>query len=155
MVGYTENELGLLDLVRALCDEEITFGYACLAEERAHRNRIAKQMKYGVHEAWVGRDHSRYLPGLYWLTVVSVSALSRLGVSIDVLRAVSKEVSVCANRTLVARLYDKASDWESESQRIDSWCRETPGVFSKDAVVKALASANTFADAADALGKWT
>jgi hypothetical protein len=154
MVGHTENERGLLDLFRALCEEKLIFGYACHAEEREHRNRVAKAMRYGLHEAWVGRDHSRYLPGIYWLTVISVETLSKLEVSADTLRNVSKDVSIFAKRNLLVRLYDKASEWEGEAKRIDSWCKEAPGVFSKDVVASALAGASTFADAEEIFATW-
>jgi hypothetical protein len=154
VIGLAASESRVLDVFEALCRLELAFGYACAAEERAHRNRIVKTMGYGVHEAWVGRDYSRYLPGLYWLTAVPVILLQNLGIPLDQLRKVSLETSLISNRTWLMRLYDNPFAWADAKMRIDHWCQQTSGVFSKATVEAALDSARSFVDAAEILEKW-
>ena len=46
------------------------FGFACAPEERTHRNRVTTRQGANTIESWVGRDTERYVPGLYWLTLL-------------------------------------------------------------------------------------
>lgn len=143
------------DVISRLSSLEVLFAYACDSDERAHRNRISRKMDYGVHEAWVGRDFSKYLPGIYWITVLPVVEQQRLGISVDALREISTEVSLVQNRNWFVRLYDGPGAWMREAEKVDAWCEITPGVFRKSLAVEALGQAKNFMDASDVIADWS
>jgi hypothetical protein len=131
----------------------LDFGYACMVEEREHRNRIIKRMPYGVHEAWVGRDFSLYLPGVYWLTVISERLLGELGIEFKILEKVSKSIRTVGGN-VVLQLYDDPNGWAAHSVRLDAWCSDTVGVFSKLRVEEQLTSATSFLEVSNVCGAW-
>ena len=47
------------------------FGFACTQEELEYRNRITVKFGINIMESWVGRDTRRYIPGLYWWTLLA------------------------------------------------------------------------------------
>lgn len=142
------------DLLLNLSDLNVEFGYACASAEREHRNRVSRKMSYGVHEAWVGRDFSQYLPGLYWRTIMPVALQQRLGIPVEALRDAAPDLELRSNRNWLLKLYEEPSGWVEETARIDEWCARTPGCFSKAPAVNALAEARNFIEASAALEKW-
>ena len=57
------------------------FGYAAAGSEYKHRNRIFVTQGKNHIESWVGRDLNKYIPGLYYYTLLSKRVLDTLGVS--------------------------------------------------------------------------
>ena len=55
------------------------FGSACVQDERIQRNRIAISLGSNNIESWVGRDTQKYIPGLYWLTLLPDALMKRNG----------------------------------------------------------------------------
>lgn len=152
--AFSENASEIRHVFTDLAELAISFGYACAHEEREHRNRVARKMSYGVHEAWVGRDFSRYLPGLYWLTAIPVGLQQSLGVSVDLLRDAALEMNLLGNRNWLVSLYAEPEDWGPAAARIDAWCSVTPGVFSKAAAEEVLSNARNFLEASTLIKEW-
>ena len=150
----SENVPEMHGLFAELAELDVRFGYACAHEEREHRNRVVRKMSYGVHEGWVGRDFSRYLPGLYWLTVIPVDLQQRLGVSVDRLRDLALELKLLSNRNWLVRLYEEPQGWRNEAPRVDAWCATTPGAFSKSAAEESLSGAQNFIEASTLMKEW-
>lgn len=48
----------------------LRFFFAADRDEYEHRNRFKAEVGDSLVEAWVGRDLTRYLPGLYWRTML-------------------------------------------------------------------------------------
>ena len=130
------------------------FGYACDREERIHRNRISKKMNYGVEEAWVGRDYNRYLPGIYWITLVSNILMEHFGIGVEALKGVAKYYSTSDDKTWLIRLYQRPSEWEQKAHLIDNWCAKTVNCFSKERAEADLERAETFLDVSTVIGRW-
>ncbi|MEW6558353.1 MAG: hypothetical protein AB1349_13565, partial [Elusimicrobiota bacterium] len=63
--------LNIFDILKSY----IYFGFACSFEEYNYRNRIYADFGKTKVEAWVGRDLARYIPGVYWRTLVSYEVL--------------------------------------------------------------------------------
>lgn len=151
----SSDNFGEIDAIfSSMVELPIMFGYACEHEERVHRNRIERRMDYGVHEAWVGRDFSRYLPGVYWLTAIPVEMQRRLDISIDNLRALAVDVSLVGNRNWLLRLYSRPDQWRGEALKLDKWCSGSPGCFSKAVAEKALNQASNFIEASACIKEW-
>jgi hypothetical protein len=138
-----------------LADLCVLFGYACKSDERIHRNRISRKMSYGVHEAWVGRNYTNRLPGLYWITLIPDALIRKINISLDALRGVAMGTSLHKNRTWLVRLYRDPAEWVSEAGRIDGWCARTPGCFDKARAESSFASATNFIDASAAIEEWS
>lgn len=132
----------------------IIYGYACQFEEREHQNRVTAKKKYGSHEAWVGRDYHRYLPGVYWLNLVPKSLLAGHGITEKSIQSVAESCEEVGGKNYLIQLYPSSSDWRDRAPEIDKWRKETPGVFYKEAAEKALMEASSFLDASDATRKW-
>lgn len=150
----TENAEALRDLVTRLSDVNLEFGYACALEEREHRNRIVKKMNYGLDHTWVGRDHTRYLSGLYWHTIIPARLQKKLGVPLEALKTIAKGLTFRADRNWLIRLYESPIEWRVEAPRIDNWCAQTTGCFSKTEVELALTGNETFMEASTVMRQW-
>lgn len=142
--AFSENVSGMQKLISSLSELLVIFGYACDSEERVHRNRVSQPMPYGIHEAWVGRDFTRYLPGLYWMTLIPSSMVSRFGLTLDSIREASLSVDVIGNTNLLVRLYDRPGDWRAAMGLIDDWCMKRDGCFSKKSLAGPLSEVSDF-----------
>jgi len=60
------------------------FGYACTQEELEYRNRITTKFGINIMESWVGRDTQRYIPGLYWWTLLPASLAEQHGIPLSI-----------------------------------------------------------------------
>ena len=116
-------------ILHALADVGLVFGFACDADEYSHRNRYRLALGTTEVSYWVGRDLSRYLPGLYWLTVVSRDRLAAAGIQAESLRDVGDVRSIGPSHIEVMAFGDHA-DRELHTERVDLFCRGTSGVFS-------------------------
>lgn len=143
--AFSDDALGIEQLIVRLSKEKVTWGYAACSEERAHRNRISEKKPYGIHEGWVGRDIKRYLPGVYWITLVPVKTLENLGIALDAIREVAISIEIVENTNVIAKLYEKPTEWSKKTAVVDAWCVKTSGCFSKKKVEdEAKRAANFF-----------
>lgn len=133
---------------------KIIYAYACEYDERVHQNRIAAKKSYGVDEQWVGRDSTKWLPGIYWLNLVPKSLLEQHGIdaqSVDSISTIFKKIG--ADKYLF-QLYQKSTDWTKHTKSIDLWRLNTPGVFFKKAAQTALEEASNFFEASEVTREW-
>lgn len=149
-------------LVRAFIERvatlESVFGYACAWEELLHRNRLFVQIdggKGGTSEDWVGRDHSKYVPGLYWLTLLPEALAERHGVPLAPVSAALEHVDLGGGQHLF-RFHDHPADWRKRIDAIDDLCARRSGVFDIQEVrgLVAAKAAKSFAELDDVLGPW-
>ena len=142
------------ELMKALAEIPVKYGFACQSEEREHQNRVVAKKPYGSHEAWVGRDYNRYLPGIYWLNLVPKSLLERHGVPESAIKSIAVSCAEIGGRNYLIRLYPTSSDWEKHVAEIDEWRKKSPGVFYKQEAEIALKEASNFLESSDATSKW-
>jgi hypothetical protein len=144
---------------KALADQlgraNAVFGYVAEWDERLHRNRLTKKASYGLDETWVGRDWRRYVPGVYWLTLVSERLLQMHSVPVEPLLAAAKsEIAKLDNGSYIFRFFESANEWRSEAQRLDDLCENVPGFFAISRVRPAFEQAGTFLETAEAIHGW-
>ena len=134
------------------------FGYACTWEELQHRNRIFAEIdggKGGTSEGFYGTDISKYVPGLYWLTLLPEALAERHGVPLaEVSQAALEHVDLGGGQHLF-RFHDHPEDWRKRTDAMDDLCARLPGVFDVHEVRRLVAKGvKTFAELHDILHPW-
>ena len=84
------------------------FGFACTQEELEYRNRITVKFGINTMESWVGRDTRRYIPGLYWWTLLPASLAEQHGIPLSILVRASQEHIELEGQQHLLRFYDKS-----------------------------------------------
>lgn len=121
------------------------FGYACEASEREHRNRIVVHLRESTVESWVGRDMRKYVPGFYWLTLLSGALGRRHGVSLDAVAKAAIEHVELPRDLHLFRFYKHPEDWRG-TDVVDNLCGSTPGVFDLAKIAASFTAATNYAD---------
>ena len=148
---YDAESKGFEQMMRDFSELEIEFGYACHSDERLHRNRIIQKKEYGTDESWVGRDYNKYLPGLYWITLIPNSLIEKFGIKVEEIRELSNKFEIKSNSNIFAQFYDDPDQWQSRAEVIDSWCARTPGCFYKPPIESEAAKRPDFMGMSDFL----
>ena len=108
------------------------FGRACAWEELLHRNELVVKVdggRLGTSHDFVGRDHSKFVPGLYWLVLLPQSLAEKHGVPLEqVVDAATEHVALGGGQHLF-RFYDHPGDWHERTDAMDVLCKRLPGVF--------------------------
>lgn len=142
--------------LRAMAVAEPIFGFACAPAERISKNRIVVTTSQGALEAWVGRDVTRYVPGLYWLTLMSRRIIDAHSVSEDALRANAIDVENLPKSTRLFQFFREPESWNSDSvaQRLQPLVRNATGIFNADAVRRGMPQSQEFFDVSSYLATW-
>ena len=142
------------DLIKGLFNIPVKHVFAAQLQEREHQNRIIVKKKYGTHETWVGRDLTKYLPGVYWLNLVPKSLLEQHGIDAQSIDSISTVFKKVGDDKYLFQLYPNSIDWMEHAKSIDAWRLKTPGVFFKKSAETALEAASNFLEASKATGEW-
>ena len=118
----------LENMLAYLAPRQPIFGFACEQEERFFRNRVITQLGLNTVESWVGRDSSRYLPGLYWLTLLSAVIIKMHDIDLDMLKRTSIAYTEAAPGQHLFRFYQEPGFWHDAPQIADLYSA-TPGIF--------------------------
>ena len=105
------------------------FGWACTWEELLHRNQRVAKVGLGTSYGFVGRDHSKFVPGLYWLVLLPQSLAEKHGVPIDQVADAAREHAALGDGQHLFRFYDDPEDWREHADAMDALCARLPGVF--------------------------
>jgi hypothetical protein len=154
LLGLFASDDQARDSILEMAKLDVLYGYACAPEERNRRNRIVSKKKYGSHEAWVGRDYQKYLPGVYWLNLIPASRLEGYGLSLRQFEGIAHRTDTIRGRNHVIELYPASMCWEDRSDNIDRWCEMTAGVFHRADAIVALEGAETFMETSTVLNPW-
>ncbi len=141
-------------ILKRIAELPISYAYACNFEERKHQNRIVSKKSYGTEEVWVGRDYSRYLPGIYWLNLIPKSLLERHSIPEEKTSSLALSCEFIADLNYLVQLYPSSDSWQERAREIDAWRETTPGLFYKAKAQKALDGAKTFMESSEATSDW-
>jgi len=122
-----------------------TFGFACAQEERYQRNRVTTKQGINTIESWVGRDPQKYVPGFYWLTLLSESLAAQHSVPLSAVEKVAQEHIELEGGQHLFRFYERPKDWQTTSD-VAALISSLPGVFDVEKVKPQLAAAKNFLD---------
>ena len=134
------------------------FGYCCTWEELQNRNRVFVEIdggRGGSSEGFYGQDISKYVPGLYWLTLLPKTLAELHGVPLgEVAKAAQDHVQLGGNMHLF-RFYDDPDDWLERGDAINDLCARLPGVFNINDVRRLVAGGiKSFAELHNILRPW-
>lgn len=103
------------------------FGFACEPSEREWRNRLVVQQGENSITGWVGRDSIKYLPGIYWLTLISDELAMKHNVSYSILESYAYEHIRLSGQNLF-RFYEKPTDWPGNPE-VSKLYNSIPSLF--------------------------
>jgi hypothetical protein len=129
------------------------FGFSCDVEERRTKNRIAKQVNAISVEAWVGRDLSRYIPGLYWQTLLTDELLQRHHVDVELLKSVAVRYQSYPKGVHLFQMYDDPRGW-TDAEKQSEIKEAFPTVFDIDVVTKQAGSTTNYLELDAVLSAW-
>jgi hypothetical protein len=129
------------------------FGFACTPEEKEARNRVTTIQGVNTIESWVGLDTQKYIPGLYWLTLLPAALAEQHSVQLSVIEAAALEHIKLDGAQYLLRFYDEPEDWRS-TRAVAELCASLPGVFDIEKVRLHLAGAKNFLDLTEMIRKW-
>src|SRR5262249_53736324 len=129
------------------------FGFAATNEEYEHRNRIFVTLGEAHIASWVGRDLKKYVPGLFWRTMLSHRLISERMIDLsNPPKCVCTElVGDCA---VLLKIEGRITAWRDHAEEIDRFCEVTPGFFSTVRVEDAVACAKNYLMFNQAIADW-
>ncbi len=131
------------------------FGHAGDTEEYKHRNRHYITIGINQIEAWIGRDLEKYIPGVYWYTLLSDELPSKHGVDLASLSAEAISTETLGDGSLhLLKFYENPEDWKDNAERLDKLCERTDGVFSRKSVEAAVSDVTNYLEYSDIIADW-
>jgi hypothetical protein len=122
------------------------FGFACALEEREWRNRIIVKIGINTIETWVGRDTKKYIPGLYWLTLIPDRLAKLHNISTAEICKAARENTILDGNQFLFQFYQNPKDWLADKSKMGILCASTPGIFSVEKIRLAAMAATTYAE---------
>lgn len=126
------------------------FGFACAPEELQHRNRVVVKQGCNVLESWVGRNIDKYVPGLYWMTLISDGLARTHKIPIAALKRIANEYSELDGGQHLFRFFERPQDWR-DARELAAMRASIPGVFDIDKIRPRLQAAENFLSLSAAL----
>lgn len=139
-------------IIKMSCATPI-FGFACIPEERERRNRVTTILRSNTVESWVGRGTNRYIPGLYWMTVISDDLMRKHNLSAEELGRIAREYVFLAGGQHFFRFYDRPEDWKTSTD-VDNTIRSQSSFFQVEEAKIEISAARTFLELSMILRKW-
>lgn len=138
-----------------LTANKIFFGFACDYEEYLYRNQYVKTFQNNKVSAWVGRDFTAKLPGLYWCTFISQDLIDLHNINVDELPFESQKRINKNNYTVYFfNFFNSFREWKQNAKALDRFCEINEGVFSIRNVHADVAEISNTLDFLDAISKW-
>lgn len=143
------------DFIRCLVEHGPIYGFACDLEERKHRNYHVMKIAPWTFNHYIGRDLKKYIPGVYWYTLVSDGLLERHGVSLADLSAEAVSTEKLGDGSLyLHKFYDRADEWKQNTRRLDDLCERVPGMFSRRAADDMFKEAKSYKEHGEIRDLW-
>jgi hypothetical protein len=133
-IGQGITPIEAKEIITCLANAEPHFAYAY-----KHRNKYARKLEGTTFEAWIGRDLRKYLPGLYWMTLIP----KQTGASIEINRpTLTTSIDYLASGCIVTA-FKSPDEWKHYADGIDIWLSSTLAFFSRNKTVERLDAAQT------------
>jgi hypothetical protein len=129
------------------------FGFACTPEEKEAKNRVTTKQGVNTIESWVGRDTRKYIPGLYWLTLLSTSLAEKHNVSLSAIEGMALEHVELEGGQHLFRFYEAPEKWRCATEVAELYS-SLPGVFNIEKVRPQIESAKNFLDLNAIIKNW-
>ena len=147
--GLSEEEAK--EILKVVAKVGAVFAFAAAWDEYLHRNRYIRVFGENQYEGWVGRDIRKYLPGIYWLTLLSKEHADAIAGIDNTLGATIAQVGA---EHLLVRAFDYPSEWQNHAVRIDEWLAQQPMFFSKRRILPQLDAAPNIMALSESTAEW-
>ena len=117
------------DFMERMAALKPAFGFASAWAENAHRNQIDVRLRLYRVQVFLGQDICKYVPGLYWLTLLSEALAERHGVPLSEVRQAALEDVDLGGGQRLFRFHDDPAKWRERADEIDAVCAAVPGIF--------------------------
>ena len=131
------------------------FGRACAWEELLHRNNVRTKLPQGTPSGWVGRDYNRWVPGLYWLTLLHEAFAERHGLPLEEVGKAALAHTALGGGQHLFRFHDHPEAWRERRRELDALCAALPGVFNIADVHARLAGVTDIKGWSEAIDPWS
>ena len=105
------------------------FGFASAWDEHRHRNELDVRLRVVRIQTFVGKDLSKYIPGVYWLTLLPDALIARHGVQLAKLEEAALEHVHLGDGQRLFWFHDRPDAWRERTDELDALCAALPGVF--------------------------
>jgi hypothetical protein len=143
----------LKNLTHTLAELGFEFGFIAEWEEYLHRNQHKCRLQNGKIQSWVGRNLSKYLPGLYWISVLRTGLAKKFGIGDDRWPPSTKILDF-GPMYLALQLFDQPSNWAEYAREIDALCAQNENIFSIEEIRQQLETAKNYVDLTRLLRNW-
>lgn len=160
--------------LKCVVEHKPVFGFACYDPERVpdasgsyvishngvcseydHRNTHFITLGKNNIESGIGRKLDKYIPGVYWLTLLSDGLLAKHGVKLADLAAEAMAVETLGDGSLhLLKFFESPEEWKENADRLDALCGRVDGVFSRRLVEEAVAGITNYLEYDEAIAKW-
>ena len=152
--GFIEVGLDSVELfLERICELNPIFGFACEPSELIRRNRISIKLNENEIEAWVGFDVDKYVPGLYWMTIMSEDLRKSHSISLDIIKSASIGSSAFDCGLYMFRFHERPDQWRG-NLKVEDICRSLPGVFHIEDVLIQLSGVSDYLKLTSILREW-
>ena len=130
------------------------FGYAADSDERNHRNLLTIQIGQNQIEDWVGRDLKKYIPGFYWMTILSNGLIKKYDIDVTKLINKAQDAKPLDHTHFIINFFEDPADWKTYAIEIDQLCQNTAGVFSISDVKSSINGISNYLQYSDIVSEW-
>lgn len=152
-IGEGQPQEILLRFLKSMSKVGVDFGFAAENDEYMHRNRHQYVLGDNRIETWVGRDLEKYIPGLYWVTYISMSLEKKHSFNLAHIADTAITIDSDEQGHLI-RFFEVPTDWSENAEKIDKACLEQCGVFSLADVEKNLPDNVNYLQLTSTLADW-
>ena len=126
-----------------------------VTSEYDHRNKHFATIGVNHIESGIGRDLDKYIPGIYWCTLLSDELLERHNINLLELSSEAISTDELGDDSMhLLKFYEKPEDWREHSERLDNICEKVDGIFSRRSVVKAVEGVTSYLEYDDIISSW-
>lgn len=118
-------------LMECFSIDGIHYAMACEWEEWRYRNGLVKAFGSSTVENWIGRDYTKYLPGVYWLNLIPNSLFSKLGINKEKIVGSAYFSQRFNDSFYLIKMFEFPEDWQDYAPNLDDLCEQDNGIFSK------------------------
>jgi hypothetical protein len=126
-----------------------------VTNEHDHRNKYFVTIGMNHIESGIGNDLDKYIPGVYWYTLLSDELLSKHGVDLTSLSAEAISTEMLGDGSFyLLKFYENPKDWRKNAERLDNLCEHTDGVFSRSSVESAVSGVSNYLEYDNIIADW-
>jgi len=136
-------------------DGSYVIAHEKVTSEHDHRNKHFVTIGMNHIESEIGNDLDKYIPGVYWYTLLSDELLNKHQVDFASLSAEAVSMETLGNGSLhLLKFYDNPGDWKENVERLDDLCERTEGVFFRKSVESAVSGVSNYLEYDDIIAEW-